>query len=192
MRTPVLLLCEGCGSSQCQEGPCQGSKGQAQDQEFIVTPRTVDSAVYQQLKILENSKTVNVREVKSRKSFINCVILCLFAQNSSYLCLFTLLSHNVMQSQNGFYCVPFALKKIPLSICYNRSLLLFPSLLNKIIMDAWRHQGKETCGGTSSRKNNFYFIDEKRSKSLAKSHSSSEFAMESTVTAALSRNKTSV
>lgn len=31
------------------------------------------------LKIPEGSKAVNVREAKSRKNFINCVNLCLFA-----------------------------------------------------------------------------------------------------------------
>lgn len=35
--------------------------------------------LYQQLQIPEGSKAVNVREAKSRKNFINCVILCLFA-----------------------------------------------------------------------------------------------------------------
>lgn len=87
----------------------------------------------------------------------------------------------------------FYLKKIKIlpSICYNRSLLLFPSLFNKVIMDAWQHRGKKACGGTSSLKNNLYFVAEKRSESLAKSHGLSGFAVESTVTA-LSSNKTNI
>lgn len=52
---------------------------------------------------------------------------------------------------------------------------------------------KKACGGTSSLKNNLCFIDEKRfGESLAKSHSSSGFAVESTVTTALSSSKNSV
>lgn len=143
----MLLLCEGCDRSQCQEGPSQGSEGWRDRHGAGIwnsLSHRVQWAEYQCLKILEGSKAVNAREAKPRKEFINCVILCLFAQNSSYLCLFSLLSHNVVQSQNGFYCVLFALKKFLPSICYNKSQLLFPSLLNKVIMDAWQHQGKKS------------------------------------------------
>lgn len=60
-------------------------------------------------------------------------------------------------------------------------------------MNAWLHQGgKKAHGGTSSLKNNLYLIGKKRSNSLAKSHGSSGFAVESTVTAALSSNKTDI
>lgn len=188
----MLLLHEGCDRSQCQEGPSQSSEGWRDRHGTEVCnslPHRAQRPTYQQLKILEGSKAVNVREAKSRKNFINCVILCLFARNSSYLCLFTLLSHNVIQSQNGFYCLPFALKKKSFLVCATIGhCYCFPLCLIKL---SWMHdsiKGKKACGGTSSLKNNLYFIDKKRSESLAKFHSSSGFAVESTVTASLSSN----
>lgn len=117
---PVLLLREGCDRSQCQEGPSQGSEAWRDRHGTGIwdsLSHRAQQAAYQQLKIPEGSKAVNAREAKSKKNFINCVILFLFVQNSSYLCLFILLSHIVIQSQNGFHCVQFPLKKKNPSQC---------------------------------------------------------------------------
>lgn len=60
---PRAVGTEGTGTGTCNSPSCRS-----------------ELPPYQQLKIPEGSKAVNVREAKSRKNFINSVILFLFAQ----------------------------------------------------------------------------------------------------------------